>query len=189
MEIDKMMLLKKVVCTLVVAGLGLVGASSAMAQDAPAEKTAKVKGEKRAEKKAEKKKLKLKAFAGCKNDVKKHCSEVEPGEGRLRACLGEHSAELDKKCVANTARYDKRQEFKAACAEDVKTHCGAVKAGKGRIAKCLKGAEASLSAVCKAKFPADMSAADVKEINAFADEIAPEVVAPVEGDAAIEANP
>lgn len=185
-----MMLLKKVVCTLVVAGLGLVGASSAMAQDAPAEKAAKVKGEKRAEKKAEKKKkLKLKAFAGCKNDVKKHCSEVEPGEGRLRACLGEHSAELDKKCVANTARYDKRQAFKAACAEDVKTHCGTVKAGKGRVGKCLKGAEASLSEMCKAKFASDVSAADAKEINAFADEIAPEVVAPVEGDAAIEANP
>ena len=50
-------------------------------------------------------KLKLKAFAGCKSDVKKHCADIEPGEGRVRACLGEHSANLDKKCTANMERY------------------------------------------------------------------------------------
>lgn len=191
-----MMVFKKIVCAMAVAGIGLAGLASASAQDAAGAEGAdkmdkksqdkKIKIDKAPTKTAGK--LKLKAFAGCKNDVKKHCADIEPGEGRVRACLGEHSANLDKKCTANMERYERRQSFKVACGEDVKAHCATVKPGKGAVAACLKAA--SISDACKTRFDPTMPAAQAKEADEIADEAAAELSAPApEGDAAIEANP
>lgn len=90
----------------------------------------------------------------CKSDVEKHCSGVEPGEGRIIKCLmghKEHVSETCKNQIKETKedRKEKRAEFKEACAQDVKTHCGDVSMGKGAIMKCLHGKKESLSAGCR----------------------------------------
>ena len=41
----------------------------------------------------------------CKTDIQTHCSDVEMGDGKILACLGEHEAEVGegcKKAVADT---------------------------------------------------------------------------------------
>lgn len=37
----------------------------------------------------------------CKNDIDKFCAKVEPGQGRIAACLADNSASLSKGCVAS----------------------------------------------------------------------------------------
>ena len=34
----------------------------------------------------------------CKEDIKKFCADVKPGEGRIAKCLKEHKAELSTEC-------------------------------------------------------------------------------------------
>lgn len=218
-----MVSVKQLVCAVAVAGMGLLGASSAVAQGINVEANgAKVKvgkdgavdvqdgqgqkvkvgkdGDTTAEDgkgkkvKVAGKKRQVKAFAGCKNDVKKHCADVEPGEGRLKACLAAKSGELDKKCTATMERHDKRQEAKAVCGEDVKAHCAKVKPGKGRVYTCLKGSQDKLSEGCKARFAAKADAKADKAEVALIEESAAEVLVSSEGEeaqaeVAVEANP
>lgn len=40
----------------------------------------------------------LKAAISCAGDIRKHCSGIEPGEGRIRACIKEKFAELSPEC-------------------------------------------------------------------------------------------
>jgi hypothetical protein len=40
----------------------------------------------------------LKAAKSCVSDIKKHCSGIEPGDGRIRACIKEKFAELSTDC-------------------------------------------------------------------------------------------
>ena len=40
----------------------------------------------------------LKAARSCVGDIKKHCSGVEPGDGRIKACIKEKFAELSTDC-------------------------------------------------------------------------------------------
>jgi hypothetical protein len=41
----------------------------------------------------------LEAFArSCNDDMKKLCSSVEPGKGRILACLGDHRQEVSERC-------------------------------------------------------------------------------------------
>jgi hypothetical protein len=37
--------------------------------------------------------------AECKGDIEKHCSGVQPGEGRIIECLKKHENELTKRCT------------------------------------------------------------------------------------------
>jgi hypothetical protein len=40
----------------------------------------------------------LEAAISCAGDIRKHCSGIEPGEGRIRACIKEKFAELSPEC-------------------------------------------------------------------------------------------
>ncbi len=40
----------------------------------------------------------LKVARDCAADIRKHCSGIEPGEGRIRACIKEKFAELSTDC-------------------------------------------------------------------------------------------
>jgi hypothetical protein len=40
----------------------------------------------------------LKAARSCAGDIRKHCSGIEPGDGRIRACIKEKFAELSPDC-------------------------------------------------------------------------------------------
>lgn len=186
-----MTLMNKIVCAMAVAGCGLVGMTGAMAQDSPLPKEpVKVEQADATPAPTKAARYEVLSLVTCKRDIKKHCADVAPGEGRLRACLGTQRATLDKKCAAKLERYTMRQEFSAACGNDVKTHCAMGKPGNGATMACLKAAEASLSPTCKAKLDPKLTAAQAKQLAEIADEAAPELFTPaMVGDAAIEANP
>jgi hypothetical protein len=94
----------------------------------------------------------------CQADVEKHCQGVQPGQGRVVACLRKNESSLSASCKEQMAKMDERREHMhermhevaAACQGDAKEYCAKVKPGGGRVAKCLKDNEAKLSAQCKA---------------------------------------
>jgi hypothetical protein len=89
--------------------------------------------------------------ADCEGDVYEHCRNVEPGEGRVAACLKAHESELSQWCQkAFNAWRVGRMELVAACAGDVGEHCGQVPEGGGRIWVCLEDHLKDLSSECRA---------------------------------------
>src|SRR5262249_27636087 len=87
----------------------------------------------------------------CSSDIRSLCSGVQPGGGRIRACVKEHINELSEPCKA---RLSMVEEFDKACADDIKQNCAGVKPGRGRIIECLRGASGKLSDACKDALPA-----------------------------------
>jgi hypothetical protein len=85
----------------------------------------------------------------CAADIKTHCGDVHPGEGRVSTCVKEHVSDLSEVCKARLAR---AAAVARACAPDVKKECASVRRGRGRIEACLKDALANLRDSCKANF-------------------------------------
>ncbi|MGC2455235.1 MAG: hypothetical protein WA592_20990, partial [Pseudolabrys sp.] len=56
----------------------------------------------------------------CVADIKAKCAGVEPGEGRIIACVKTHAAEFSEPCKARLARV---AEITKACAADIKENC------------------------------------------------------------------
>ena len=82
----------------------------------------------------------------CAADIRKHCADIQPGEGRVSACVKEHFNDLSDACKVRLAR---TAAVAKACSPDVKKHCASAGRGRGRIATCLKDALADLSDTCK----------------------------------------
>jgi hypothetical protein len=100
----------------------------------------------------------------CEPDVKKFCSSVTPGEGRLLMCMMAYEDQISSKCdyalyqvSRNLERAGDRLEMTAeACWDDIEKHCANIPEGAGRIAQCLVTKKASLTKICSAmidKFP------------------------------------
>lgn len=106
----------------------------------------------------------------CKADVKRLCSGVEPGDGRVAQCLAEHKAEIGKQCTVALRRAKRVAMFRAACGADVKTLCPGVRPGDGRVLHCLETNEATVSAACKARLTHSTSKKVVADVAAVADE-------------------
>jgi hypothetical protein len=82
----------------------------------------------------------------CAADIKAQCAGVQPGEGRIKACVKDHFADLSAPCQAVIM---KAAAVGKACAADVKKSCAGVKPGGGRIEACVKEHMADLSDGCK----------------------------------------
>ncbi|UOM33918.1 cysteine rich repeat-containing protein [Acuticoccus sp. I52.16.1] len=37
-------------------------------------------------------------FQACKDDYRRYCKDVEPGDGRIARCMGEHRENLSEQC-------------------------------------------------------------------------------------------
>ena len=81
----------------------------------------------------------------CLKDAKALCAGVQPGGGKIRACLKTHLKDLSDDCQAVVLKAVNAK----ACAADVKQFCADTKAGEGRIEACIKGHFADLSDACK----------------------------------------
>ena len=71
----------------------------------------------------------------CADDIKKLCAGIQPGEGRIKACIKSHLTELSPTCqdvvltVAVTGK---------VCKTDVTKLCGGIEPGTGGIRACIK---------------------------------------------------
>ncbi|MBS1235873.1 MAG: hypothetical protein H6R46_668 [Proteobacteria bacterium] len=95
----------------------------------------------------------------CYSDLQKFCKDVQPGAGRLFACLNDNASKLAPACGEVVKRANQRlANLHKACDADAEKFCKDTEQGGGRILTCLKFNEAELSAACKAEFQAGRSA-------------------------------
>ena len=82
----------------------------------------------------------------CGPELQQHCAGIEPGEGRLRACVKENFAAFSEPCkrALRSSVAGVR-----ACKTDVERTCPGVQPGGGRIQACMKDHFAEYSDSCK----------------------------------------
>lgn len=91
----------------------------------------------------------------CAADVKKFCSGVEKGEGRIMKCLKEHEKEISPECTEKMAKGKEKmramaKEIVSNCKDELKKFCKDTPRGKGGKLKCLEEHKAESSDKCKA---------------------------------------
>lgn len=101
----------------------------------------------------------LDTFAeGCQQELTTFCKGVEPGEGRIIACLYAFQDKLTPKCefalYDSVSQLDKTLSTLAyvvnECRDDLEKNCADIKVGEGRLLDCLNKNEAKISARCNA---------------------------------------
>ena len=82
----------------------------------------------------------------CGPELQQHCAGIEPGEGRLRACVKENFAAFSEPCkqamLSSVA-------VVRACKADVQRTCPDIQPGGGRIQACMKDHFVEYSDPCK----------------------------------------
>jgi Cysteine rich repeat len=81
----------------------------------------------------------------CGRDVKKYCSSVTPGEGRILYCLQAYEDKISPKCVyeleettsGSELLFENLKQAVSACRAEISGKCSTVQPGEGRIAACL----------------------------------------------------
>jgi Cysteine rich repeat len=92
----------------------------------------------------------------CGEDVKKYCSTVTPGEGRLIPCMQAHEDKISDGCASalDEAEYqaeaaaDNLREALNACRGDIDKICATTQPGQGRLAACLAANKSSVTKGC-----------------------------------------
>ena len=107
----------------------------------------------------------------CAQDIKKYCSKVTPGEGRMVYCMQAFEDKISPKCAyaleeAATrilTAADALKDGVIACKAEINGVCGKIKPGEGRIATCLLENKSTASAGCAAAIAKVQSLASEKE--------------------------
>jgi len=82
----------------------------------------------------------------CASDIKTLCAGIQPGEGRIKACIKPHLTNLSPTCedrvltAAVTAQ---------VCKTDVTNLCAGIVPGTGGIRACIKSHMAEVSDSCR----------------------------------------
>lgn len=88
------------------------------------------------------------AQQACAPDIEAYCTDVQPGEGRLAACLRGHSQQLSPACKQGIANAETlMKEVVAACGDDLHRLCAG--AAPGTAKECLRQNVRQLSMPCK----------------------------------------
>jgi Cysteine rich repeat len=101
---------------------------------------------------------KIKKFeVACAKDIKKYCTTVTPGEGRMIYCMQAHEDKISPQCdyeleesassVQTTA--DSLKDAIIACKAEITGVCGKTVPGQGRIAACLMANRSTASKGCE----------------------------------------
>ena len=94
--------------------------------------------------------------SACAKDIKKYCSTVTPGEGRMIYCMQAHEDKISVKCAfelgeaatnVQTAA-DALKDGVIACKAEINGVCGKTVPGQGRIAACLLANKSTASSGC-----------------------------------------
>jgi hypothetical protein len=86
------------------------------------------------------------ARQACGADISKVCAAVQPGGGRITACVREHFTELSAPCrnaLISGVTITK------ACATDYRQKCAGIEPGGGRVQTCMKDHFAELDERCQ----------------------------------------
>ena len=83
--------------------------------------------------------------AACGADIEKHCGEVRPGGGAIKACLAKNANQISGNCTQTFenvfALLEKRAAAQAAvpqlCRADAERLCSNFRQGNARIIRCL----------------------------------------------------
>jgi hypothetical protein len=86
------------------------------------------------------------AMKACGGDVKSLCAGIQPGDGRVKACIKSHVSDVSAPCQAVLL---KAAAISKACSADVKKICADVKPSAGRIEACMKSHLSEISDACK----------------------------------------
>jgi hypothetical protein len=94
--------------------------------------------------------------SACEEDIKKYCSTVTPGEGRMIYCMEAHEDKISAKCafeLGDTATSlqnatDALKDAVIACKAEITGVCGKIVPGQGRIAACLLENKSTASSGC-----------------------------------------
>jgi hypothetical protein len=92
----------------------------------------------------------------CADDIKKYCSDVTPGEGRMIYCMQAHEDKISPKCAFDLEEAatdvqlsaDNLKEAITACKAEIIGVCGKTQPGQGRIAACLIANKSTASRGC-----------------------------------------
>ena len=92
-------------------------------------------------------------LGACADDIGQYCSAVEPGNGRIAACLYAHEQVVSDSCDIATAEMSDILDTMFAtirvtfeqCGADIENYCSDVSAGGGRVLACLAGNEGELA--------------------------------------------
>jgi hypothetical protein len=94
---------------------------------------------------------------GCEKELKTHCKDVTPGEGRVLACLYAYEDKLSAPC--EYALYDAAVQLERVinalayaaneCRDDLTKFCSNIKPGEGRLLQCIDKNSAKVSNRCK----------------------------------------
>ena len=82
----------------------------------------------------------------CAGDIKTLCAGIQPGEGRIKACIKSNLTKLSQTCedrvltVAVTGK---------ACKNDLASLCAGIVPGTGGLRTCIKSKMAEVSDPCK----------------------------------------
>jgi hypothetical protein len=94
--------------------------------------------------------------SSCADDIKKYCSDVTPGEGRMIYCMHAHEDKISPKCAYDLEEAaadiqlstDNLKEAITACKTEISGVCGKTQPGQGRIAACLFANRSTVSQAC-----------------------------------------
>ena len=100
--------------------------------------------------------LAAKVESSCADDIKKYCSTVTPGEGRIIYCMQAHEDKISPKCAYDLEEaatnvqtsIDNLKEAIVACKAEITGVCGNIVPGQGRIAACLIANKSAASKGC-----------------------------------------
>src|SRR5277367_4242666 len=92
----------------------------------------------------------------CAEDIKKYCSDVTPGEGRMIYCMQAHEDKISPKCAFDLEEAatdiqlsaDNLKEAVVACKAEITGVCGKIQPGQGRVAACVMANKATASKSC-----------------------------------------
>jgi Cysteine rich repeat len=92
----------------------------------------------------------------CAEDIKKYCSDVTPGEGRMIYCMQAHEDKISPKCAFDLEEAatdvqlsaDNLKDAITACHAEITGVCGTTQPGQGRIAACLIANKSTASKNC-----------------------------------------
>lgn len=86
----------------------------------------------------------------CRDDITRHCGDVQAGQGRVARCIAENREKFSAECQATMSKArDDVEALMVACREDRKRLCADVNPGRGRILRCMHEHRAEITPECR----------------------------------------